>query len=425
VLPGRRLTDLARRCGWRRRRPRKIDPRGLLCSCLALTTQPLRSLRDQAIVLGWLGHRVVSKQAVHQRLGPPATAFLRGVLAALLAHRWPAATARQLWPRARLLVQDSTCLSLAPGLRAWFPGPANATAAGAAVRVQCLYEVGAERFLRFAVSAFTRNDQAAAADVLADLRPGDLLVRDLGYFSLPVWQAIGQRGAFFLSRWRHGVTLLCPHRGQPLALRRLLRPGCPLDLPVLLGGDQRLPVRLLAFPLPEELANRRRQQARTNRDRRLHPTAEHLYLLSWYLFLTNAPAQRLPWAQARQLYGLRWRIETVFKSWKSHLGLLRFARVGRRQIEPLLYALLIVAVLLHVSWQPWLAARHPASGHSPPALSLLRLAGFFASGLAGWFAFHDPPVITNRALFQQLFAHCRYDHRRRPNYATVKTPPLS
>jgi len=53
------------------------------------------------------------------------------------------------------------------------------------------------------------------------------------------------------------------------------------------------------------------------------PTAEssreHLCLMGWNIFLTNVNR-----ALARQalapLYRLRWRIEMIFKAWKSHLG---------------------------------------------------------------------------------------------------------
>jgi len=55
------------------------------------------------------------------------------------------------------------------------------------------------------LSGFTRNDQAAAPEVLALARRGDLLIRDLGYFVLPVLAALESKGIAFLSRFKHGV----------------------------------------------------------------------------------------------------------------------------------------------------------------------------------------------------------------------------
>jgi Transposase DDE domain len=58
---------------------------------------------------------------------------------------------------------------------------------------------------------------------------------------------------------RYGLSMFCLHSGQPIDLAKLLQPGATLDLPVLLGHRQKLPVRLLAFPLPEAIANERRR----------------------------------------------------------------------------------------------------------------------------------------------------------------------
>src|SRR5207248_8291456 len=132
-------------------------------------------------------------------------------------------------------------------------------------------------FIDFGLSAYTRNDQAASGDILPALQAGDLVLRDLGYFSSHVLGEMSEAGAFFLSRLRYGVSLHDPSSGRPLALLRLLRPGRSLDLSVALGPD-RLPVRVLALPLPVAEANARRRHARANRDARLHHSADYYRL---------------------------------------------------------------------------------------------------------------------------------------------------
>ena len=39
------------------------------------------------------------------------------------------------------------------------------------------------------------------------IKPGDLLLRDLGYAVLPIWQELLQRGAYFVSRLRSEMSL--------------------------------------------------------------------------------------------------------------------------------------------------------------------------------------------------------------------------
>ena len=54
----------------------------------------------------------------------------------------------------------------------------------------------------FKLSNRTRknNDKTFGTECLATLRPGDLCIRDLGYFSLEDLDQMDQRGAYFISR---------------------------------------------------------------------------------------------------------------------------------------------------------------------------------------------------------------------------------
>ena len=58
---------------------------------------------------------------------------------------------------------------------------------------------------------------------------------------------------------------------------------------VLIGASQKLPVRLVAQMLPQEIAAERRRKAKANRDRRCKPSKASLTLLGWEIFITNVP----------------------------------------------------------------------------------------------------------------------------------------
>ena len=90
----------------------------------------------------------------------------------------------------------------------------------------------------------------------------------MGYFVIKVLDQIQFLGAYFLSRYRSDVLLFDPQSGQPLDLTRRLRPGQSLDRPVLVGREK-LPARLIAWPVPEAVANERRRKVQDNRDRTL------------------------------------------------------------------------------------------------------------------------------------------------------------
>ena len=138
-----------------------------------------------------------------------------------------------------------------------------------------------------------------------------------------------------------------------------------------MGIDQRLPVRLVAVPVPTAVANQRRRQARQDRDQRHPPSARRLALLGWDIFVTNVPATVWSARTLVAVYGVRWRIEIVFKSAKSHLQLTVVPQASAVEVELLIWARLLLLTLL----QGWLATGAP-SDHDPP-LSLLKAAEWF------------------------------------------------
>jgi hypothetical protein len=74
-------------------------------------------------------------------------------------------------------------------------------------------------------------------------------------------------------------------------LERLTRqPGPSVDAAIRLGGEQ-LPCRLIAWRLPAEQANRRRQKLRkeTRSKYGSEPSAERLAWCDWTILVTNVP----------------------------------------------------------------------------------------------------------------------------------------
>ena len=97
---------------------------------------------------------------------------------------------------------------------------------------------------------------------------------------------------------------------------RLLKSRPQLELDVLLGARERLPVRLVALRLATPLAAQRRRRARANarRDRGLRLSKAYLKLLDWTILLTNVTPEQLNAQQLLEAYACRWQIEVLFKS---------------------------------------------------------------------------------------------------------------
>ena len=97
------------------------------------------------------------------------------------------------------------------------------------------------------------------------------------------------------------------------------RQGCQVDLPVTHGETNRLPVRLLAVRVPQEVADQRRRKLREEaRDKGRQVSARRLALAAWVILITNAPPELVSLEAALVLGRVRWQIELLFKLWKSH-----------------------------------------------------------------------------------------------------------
>jgi Transposase DDE domain len=397
------LESLAKTSGFVLRRPRKLSLEAFLQSILLGLGQPNYSLQSWAAQLSALQSVLFSKQALHRRCGSSLVHFLELLLATLLGSFVRRDCPGELFQHfGRVLLQDSTALALHPSLAKHFPGCGNQhQSALASVKVQAIFELRSQSWIHFQLGALTDNDQKASGLILSHLQPGDLVIRDLGYAVFKVWRQITQRGAYFLSRCRSDFGLLDPQTQKPLELLRLLQNHSQLSIEVLVGAQERLPVRLVALRLPPKLAAQRRRRARANarRDRARRLSKRYLKLLDWTILLTNVTAQQLSTQQLLEAYSCRWQIEVLFKSWKSHFQLGRLPTANPLLVQIQLLAKLLAIALLQNAFAP-----HPLVAELR-ALSPLKIAAYFSRLL---------PLITaspHQDWFEHFYYFCRYDSR--------------
>ena len=181
------------------------------------------------------------------------------------------------------------------------------------------------------------------------LAPGSLRLADLNYWKLDELRDMGQAGVFWLSRVKPH-TAIFTEDGQRWSLASLMQiqREDELELRVELGGEHRLPARLVARRVPEQVAQQRRRRIRAEARRRGEtPSQTQLALADWLVFVTNVPPEKLSLADIFVLARLRWQIELLFKLWKSHNGLdkSRSEKPWRRLCE--IYAKLIGVVIQH------------------------------------------------------------------------------
>lgn len=402
------IEHLARANGFQKRSQRKIPLRDLTLGVLACVAASRLSFERVAASIGLRARQHYSKQALHKRLGPSVSTFLLAVFSRCLKPTIQEAVGSGLLaPFRRVLLHDSTTIALPPCYAQQFPGSTNQHKAGSLLKTQVVCNLLNSKVEQLNLSGFTRNDQAASPDILDILQPGDLVLRDLGYFVLSVFASIIKRGAFFLSRYRHGTVVLDPATGQRISLPKVLKRQGRFDAIVWLGESTKLPVRLVAVPVPDAVANQRRRQLRQNRDAACNPGKEHFYLMGWSIFVTNVPSQLWPASQFPILYRLRWRIETLFKGWKSYLRLTELntrslAMIHLSVMTKLIFCAFVYRTCQHIEL---------VTAHTGRQVSFLRVANLLSSlslCLEATFVNLTPLDLLSRLLNQHAF----YERRR-------------
>ena len=360
---GEELDQLARDCEVVVRQ-RVFTGRTLLLMIVAtLLRKPDAAWADFYLTAAQLGLDL-SLTAIQKRFaaGQPLVDFFRKAFERALQNTVAAlpSSADLFQQFTAVLIGDATTVALPDELANLFEGCGGSEGTSrAALKLQVLWDLKTGKLTQLHVEPGKASD-AKSPIARADAQPGELLVFDLGYFDLGRLAAVDARKGKFLSRLLFGTEIF-DEQGEPLDLRRHLREqtGGLVDLAILLGATAKLACRLVAVRVPQEVANRRRQQAREKAAKkgRKAPTAEYLELLGWSLFVTNCSGQELTWKAVVVLYRARWQIELLFKLWKSHNRLAAHREgAGALEVLAVFYAKLLGVLLQHwilvaTAWQ--------------------------------------------------------------------------
>lgn len=268
----------------------------------------------------------VTPQAVEQRHTPRLAAFLEALFRQATRHvvRSQKSLAPLLTRFTAVLLLDSTTVTLPDELRERFAGCGGSHGGGqAAMKLQVQWDLCSGALEAIAIEPGRNCDYKTPLQSAA-LAPGSLRMTDLGYFDTAVFDRFNREGVFWISRLQYGTTVSTPD-GQRLSLLDWLgeQPGPFVDRPILMGVEHKVACRIVAWRVPQEVADRRRQKliAEARRKDGRVPSKDRLAWCDWTILVSNVPADVLTAKEVLVLYRARWQIELLFKRWKS-LGLI-------------------------------------------------------------------------------------------------------
>lgn len=351
---------------------------------------------------------LVSKQALQKRVNEKAYSLLSMALDAAASLRVDAAKPAERTAAGfrRIVVQDSTSLKLPARMHESFPASGNQKSHAAGMRIHASFDLVGRKFLGFAIRDACTPDQKHAAEGAIGHGEGDLLIRDLGYFSVAAFSKVLANGLRVITRYKLKVRLYEPESGEAVDLLELLRSADTVDKAVLAGKKDMYPLRLVAFKVPQKVEqSRRRAFRKTAKKKGQTPSKVSLELLGWQIYLTNCSQEELEPSQVRELYGQRWGIEILFKAFKTHM---RFEQLPPYASEIMIRCLVLAALLrITLTHTVLLPALEALSG-SRHVSSLKLYSVCEALGCLGAFA-----TSNVSSLLETMVRFCLYETRSR------------
>lgn len=341
------LDRIARESRLVQRSSHKFNAAGFLAALLKSVVKGDTSFNHLVMHLAGFARKPMTRQAIFQRFGPASSAFLLGVIRHVLSQRFPEIIAELRGsPFRRVIVEDSTVISMAKSNAGNFPNNGNRHDMTAGCKCLLIADLLSGKPLDFQLHAAREADQSLAFEAVEHCRKDDLILRDMGFFSLSALLEIQHRNAFWISRLPASVSA---ESIEGKALSNILAGthGNLIDIQVVIGRGT-LPCRLIALRLDPKraAANRRHIRSESRRRGRGKPRKESLARAGWRILVTNVASDRLSAGKISEIYSLRWSIEIKFRAFKQSCKLSHGLkhRSGFHHIE----AMVLAAMLYHL-----------------------------------------------------------------------------
>ena len=377
----------------------------------------ITTLENIACQLAQILGLTVSKQSVSQKFYSRHIDFAKAVLARVFQQRLCQVTPQEMGILSafnHVWVQDSTCIGLDNSIANNFPGKTHNGQLTANCRIQVILDMKNNQYSQMNVGSFRDNDQSATADILSMLNANDLVLRDAAYAKVEVFERITAASAYFVSKLSYNITIWNEAGTEKYDLLSKLK-KTPFINEMVRISNKKLLVRLIVTKLSDITAERRRRTADKNKSGTTNHPKEYYELLGYAITVTNIPESMCASEAIFTLYRLRWRIEIIFKSWKSGglclPELLNNEKLSYGRVLMLIYCFLILIVALVMPIYNYCLKLTTNDG-SQPNISILKLTQWLKTNHQSIdLTLPIEPQIDN--IIHLIVAYCCYDKRKK------------
>jgi hypothetical protein len=322
----------------------------------------------------------LNRQSLDERFGEASMSFIRSLLLSFLGQQATAAFWDQQFLKKfnHIRVADSTKFDVPKEFKEILSGFNGKPSSAAGISIQYEFDLKSGGVLSLDIDGATSSDSVYAAKAMDCISKGDLVIRDLGYYSKKNLIDIEGREAFFISRLNAKTKIYTQGKNEELieiSFRGLYQEMVQQnverkELLVYIGKDKKLQSRLMVQIVPDEVYSKRVVKLNKYNKANGHQTSQDIKdRYRFNLFVTNIAPEDIDLDQIYLLYKLRWQIELIFKTWKSDFKLASLQKMKYHRYMTVLYAKLL---LIFVNQQIVLSIRHSLFVTNKKILSLIK-----------------------------------------------------
>ncbi|KZL88532.1 IS4 family transposase [Clostridium magnum] len=208
-FPKEEIKEIARETGFVKRKG-KIEAWEFVCLCCFMDVEVANNtLVTLCTKLSAKIGVLISNQALDQRLNEKCVEFLKKIFEKLLRQTITNNTCiPSIWDEHfnRIRILDSTAFQVPESYKNTYPGSGGCSQPSG-VKIQLEYELKSGNLINVEVGAGSRSDNTFGSKIRDTIKAGDLILRDLGYFSFENFLDVEKREAFYISRLKPNIAV--------------------------------------------------------------------------------------------------------------------------------------------------------------------------------------------------------------------------
>lgn len=336
------------------KRQRKVTPLSFISSLMFHAFDKTDvSLNDHVIDLGKHEEVIMTKQSLHQRFNREAVDFTKQLVEKQCQTKLSNQSIREeiLSKWDSIYLHDSCQFGMPDHISSYFKGCGGGINNNSIVKIQHCYELKTGKLHSHQVCDARSQDVTSGKEMIGSYQPGDLVLRDLGYFDLESFKLFDQKHKVdFISRLKPKTSIF-ELDGQKIDMGKLAyhmkKHHIPhIDKRVIIGTKKPVEVRIVITLVPEEVKQERiRKTNKQNKSYGNHTSKVFKQYAALNIFITNVKEDILTADQIMKLYRVRWQIELVFKTWKSYYKINRIKTCNCYRTLCYLYATLLLILI--------------------------------------------------------------------------------